>query len=211
MKVAFGLKSHSGWAVLVVVGLDGNDYQVIDRWRIELIEDLDGHKTKQPYHAAEGLNADAARNIIEHSVTSAYNSAVQEIRVAISRSHELGHEVIACAILVPAPMPDWTIDEILSVHLRMHKAEGVLFPDALVKGAQACGLTAITIPEKQLNMYAERSLQRPMDNLMRTIDVLGKTAGAPWGKDQKSAALVAMIGLHQSVAMPTSMVSFSKE
>ena len=93
-------------------------------------------------------------------------------------------------------MPDWSIDEILAVHFRMHKAEGVLFPDALVKGARACGLNVIAIPEKRLNEYAERSLVRPMSTLMKKIETLGKSVGAPWGKDQKSAVLAAMIGLH---------------
>jgi hypothetical protein len=31
-------------------------------------------------------------------------------------------------------MPDWSIDEILAVHFRMHKTEGVLFRDALARG-----------------------------------------------------------------------------
>ena len=38
------------------------------------------------------------------------------------------------------PMPDWSVEEILAVHFRMHKAEGVLFRDALVEAANACGL-----------------------------------------------------------------------
>jgi len=29
-------------------------------------------------------------------------------------------------------MPDWSTDEILAVHVRMHKAEGELFRDVLV-------------------------------------------------------------------------------
>jgi hypothetical protein len=32
--------------------------------------------------------------------------------------------------------------------------------------------------------------------LMKKIEMLGKAVGAPWGKDQKSAALAAMVGLH---------------
>jgi hypothetical protein len=78
----------------------------------------------------------------------------------------------------------------------MHKAEGVLFPDALVQGARACGLNVITIPQKQLSQYAERLLAMPISRLMKTIEMLGKSVGTPWGKDQKSAALAAMLGLH---------------
>jgi hypothetical protein len=60
---------------------------------------------------------------------------------------------MACAVIVADPMPDWSTDEILAVHFRMHKAEGVLFPDALVRGARACGLDVIAIPEKQLKEH----------------------------------------------------------
>jgi hypothetical protein len=35
-----------------------------------------------------------------------------------------------------------------------------------------------------------------MSRLMKTIETLGKSVGTPWGKDQKSAALAAMLGLH---------------
>jgi hypothetical protein len=196
MKVAFGLKAHSGWAVLVVVGLRGTKYQVIDRRRIELVEDQDIYGAKQPYHRAEGLHGDVAKNVVACGVTAAHRGAVRELRTAISRLCDLDHEITACAVLVPDPMPNWSIDEILAVHFRMHKAEGVLFPDALVQGAKACGLNVITIPEKQLSKRAAESLAKPMIGLMKMIDTLGKSMGAPWGKDQKIATLAAMIGLH---------------
>ena len=106
------------------------------------------------------------------------------------------NEIVACAVLVADPMPDWSTDEILAVHFRTHKAEGVLFPDALVRGAGACGLNVVVIPEKRLTEHAERSLAKPLSRLMKQIEALGKSVGAPWGKDQKSAALAAMIGLH---------------
>ena len=93
-------------------------------------------------------------------------------------------------------MPDWTTDEILAVHFRMHKAEGVLFPDSLVQAARECGLNVIAIAEKRLSTHAERAIAMPMSRLMKTIETLGKSVGAPWGKDQKIAALAAMIGLH---------------
>jgi hypothetical protein len=196
MKVAIGLKAHSGWAALVVVGSVGSEFHVIDRRRIELVEDENWASAKQPYHAAEGLHGDTARDVVARGVEAARRSAVREMRAALDRSRELGHEIVACAVLVADPMPDWSTDEILAVHFRMHKAEGVLFPDALVRGARTCGLNAVVIPEKRLSEHAERSLARPLNSVMKTIETLGKSVGAPWGKDQKSAALAAMIGLH---------------
>lgn len=39
MKVAFGVKAHSGWAALVVLGKQGDDLVVVDRRRIELVDE----------------------------------------------------------------------------------------------------------------------------------------------------------------------------
>ena len=71
MKVAIGLKAHSGWGVLVVVGLDDGEYHILDRRRIELIEEKDATWAKQPYHAAEGLEADAASAVITLGIAEA--------------------------------------------------------------------------------------------------------------------------------------------
>jgi hypothetical protein len=196
MQVAFGLKAHSGWAVLVTVGLHRGEFYIVDRQRIELIEDKDTHWAKQPYHAAQGLEVSAARGMVTHGIAAAHSSAMREVQAAVYRSCALGYDIMACAVLVPNPMPNWSTDEILAVHFRMHKAEGMLFADALVQSAKACELNVITIPEKQLGQYGEKLLARPLNNLMKKIEMLGKSVGAPWGKDQKSAALAAMIGLY---------------
>ena len=92
-------------------------------------------------------------------------------------------------------MPDWTVDEILAVHFRMHKAEGVLFRDALAEAAGSCGLKLLRVLEKQLDEQAERALATSVNSLRKTIASLGKSVGPPWGKDQKDAALAAMIAL----------------
>ena len=195
MKVAFGIKAHSGWAALVVLGTRSGELQVVDRCRMELIEKDEASWAKQPYHAAEGLNASDARDLVKRGVETARRIAVREMRTVAKRTREAGHEVAACAVLVVDPMPGWTVDEILAVHFRMHKAEGVLFRDALVRAVTACGLKLVRVPEKQLDEHAERALATSVNSLRRTIVSLGKSVGPPWGKDQKDAALAAMIGL----------------
>jgi hypothetical protein len=97
-------------------------------------------------------------------------------------------------------MPDWSTDDILAVHFRMHKAEGVLFPEALCRAAKTCRLPFDTIPEKRLDKYAEDTLAQPLSKSIETIGNLGKTVGPPWGKDQKSAALAAILALHSRLS-----------
>jgi hypothetical protein len=195
MKAAFGMKAHSGWAALVVLGTRSGEPQVVDRRRMELVEEAEASWAKQPYHAAERLNAADARNLVRRGLVTARRIAVREVRTAVKRTREAGHEVAACAVLVGDPMPDWTVDEILAVHFRMHKAEGVLFRDALAHAVRACGLRLLGIPEKQLDEHAERALATSVYSLRKAIASLGKSIGPPWGKDQKDAALAAMIAL----------------
>src|SRR5262245_4394049 len=195
MKVAFGLKAHSGWAALVVLGGADAYLEIVDRRRLELIEQRDASWAKQPYHAAEMLPARDARAMVQRGIDSARRHAVQQMRDAVTRIERDGHKVAGCAVLMGQPMPDWSVDEILAVHFRMHKAEGVLFRHALARAATECRQRLVEIPEKQLYDHAARTLGAPPSTLTKRIATLGKSIGPPWGKDQKDAALAAMVAL----------------
>ena len=88
-------------------------------------------------------------------------------------------------------MPDWSVEQILAVHFRMHKAEGVLFREALAKAAGENGLNVIRVPEKQLYEFAVPKLGEK--DLEEKIANLGKSIGAPWGRDQKDATVAALL------------------
>lgn len=195
MKLGFGLKAHSGWAALVAIGENDGSLVLATRRRIELIDEP---WAKQPYHFAENMEAAAARDVVRRGIASARKIAVRELRAEIRRERGQGHEVVACAVLVGEPMPEWSVAEILSVHIRMHKAEGVLFRDALVRGAQTCGLRTLAIPEKTLAQYAVNALGSTPAGIAGKLVTLGKLAGPPWGTDQKDAALAAMLVLQRS-------------
>ena len=193
MKVAFGLKAHSGWAALVVIGKDAGEFVVVDRRRINLVDE---GWAKQPYHAAEDLKPVEARLLVKRGIDTAHRIAVRELRVAVKHERRRENEVTACSVLVGNPMPDWSTDEILAVHFRMHQAEGVLFRDALAGAATKCRLKLFTISEKQL---ASRDLFGvSVSDLAKKLPMLGKSIGPPWAKDQKDAALAAMIALQAS-------------
>ncbi len=81
------------------------------------------------------------------------------------------------------------------MHFRMHKAEGVLFREALARAAGACGVRVVEIPEKLLDEHANKMLATPVSSPRKRIETLGKSVGPPWGKDQKDAALAALIAL----------------
>jgi hypothetical protein len=191
-EAAFGLKAHSGWAALVVLGRREGELQVLERSRVTLAE---AGWAKQPYHAAENLPPAEARKLVKRGVDAAKRLALREVRAGVKRTRESGFETRGCGVLVGDPMPPWSVAEILAVHFRMHKAEGVLFRQVLAEAAEAADLRLVAIPEKRLLEYAEAALNTPASTLVEKLAALGKQVGAPWGKDQKDAALAALIAL----------------
>jgi hypothetical protein len=194
MNIAFGLKAHSGWAALVALTQRDGEFFVVDRRRIELVEEL---WAKQPYHAAEQLEPNVARGLVKRGIAAANRIALREMRLAIKREQKRNNQVIGCGVLMTDPMPDWSVDEILAVHFRMHKAEGVLFREALSRAAKATNLSVVEIPDKTITAYATKELRMSADELNKMIAKLGKTCGPPWGKDQKEAALAAAVALRR--------------
>lgn len=166
--------------------------QVIERSRLTLVDE---DCAKQPYHAAEELAPAEAKKLVKRGVDAAKRGGLREVRAAVKRTRQRGLEPRACGVLMGEPMPDWSVAEILAVHFRMHKAEGVLFRQVLADAAEACDLRLIAIPEKRLLEDAEAQLSTPAIALLQQIAELGKQIGAPWGKDQKEAALAALIAL----------------
>jgi hypothetical protein len=199
MKVALGLKAHSGWAALVVIGSTREGLHVVDRRRIELIEDGETW-AKMPYHAAEEGEAAQARDVVKRGTESAHRVAARQMSDIVAQSRKREDDIVGCAVLMPEPMPKWSTEQILAVHFRMHKAEGVLFPDALCRAAEGCELRLVTVPEKQLDAIAEKELDVPMAKVTQLVVTLGKSAGAPWGKDQKTATVAALIALRARIA-----------
>jgi len=195
MRVAFGLKAHSGWAALVVIGDADGELCVVDRRRVGLVEDANRGWAGAPYHAAEEMSPGPARELVERAGVEARFCANRKMRLAVERATQAGHEIVACAVLTPAPMPDWSIEQIRAVHFRMHKAEGVMFPDALARAAGNCGLRLLAVAEKDLAAQVERALAMSIGVAMKKVALLGKSVGPPWGADQKNAALAAMIAL----------------
>ena len=165
---------------------------LVDRRRVELVEEAAG---KAPYHAAEEMDPAAARALVERCVKGAHRRASKEMRAAVERERDRGNHVVGCAVLMGSAMPDWTTEEILAVHFRMHKAEGMLFKTALAEAAGTCGLKLIEVPDKTPAQHASKALGTTAAALTKKVAALGQTAGPPWGKDQKEASMAALIAL----------------
>lgn len=195
MRVAIGLKAHSGWAASVAIGISGKSYKLVDRRRIELVAAEDVDWAKQPYHAAEDLKPNDAEALIQLAINSASRIAAREIQAQIDRITDGGDRLAAFGLLMPSPMPNWSVEEILSVHIRMHKAEGVMYPSVLARAIDESGIELVHILEKTLSEKAATAFGAELDFTLEELAYLGRSAGPPWTKDQKMAALAAAITL----------------
>jgi len=194
MRAALGLKARTGRAVLVALAGGADDPRLIERLQFRLLPE----GAFAPYHAAEGLDPEKARESVKRSIGDAHRLAESGIREAARRIAQAGYDLCGCAVLVGTGMPDWSTDEILAVHVRMHKAEGELFRDVLVAGARACDLQLTTLPDKSALDDASRRLGLTRACLDARLATLGKSAGPPWGKDQKEAAAAALVALKRA-------------
>jgi hypothetical protein len=137
-RAALAFKPRTGRAVLVMLAGDFHEPRVIERSEIPLLPQGEF----APYHAAEELEREAAVTYVRESIARAQHLATSAVRSAAKRCADAGYNLCGCGVLVGAGMPDWTTEQILAVHVRMHKAEGELFRDVLVRGVQTCGITA---------------------------------------------------------------------
>lgn len=178
-RVALGFKARTGRAILVILAAGERGPEVFERSEIALLPEGEF----APYHAAEELEPLAARQHVKRSIAAKCCADAQ-------------HQVCGCGVLVGPGMPDWSTDEILTVHFRMHKAEGELFRDVLVQGARECGIALTTLPQKSALDAAAKLLGATRARLDAELAALGKSAGAPWGAHQKEAAAAALVVLN---------------
>ncbi len=194
-KATLGFKAHSGWAALVAVGGSAESPQIVKRQRVEVVEPANATWAKQPYHAAEGLAPDEAKKLVRRAIESARELACRELDAVVAECRAQRHEIVGCGVLVGTAMPEWSVGEILAVHMRMHQAEGELFRDVWVRASAKCGLPVTRVPERKLWENAEEILGASGDALRKRLGEIGKAVGPPWGKDHKEAALIAWIAL----------------
>ena len=191
---AIGVSSHSGWAALVA--LSGPAKAPALRLRARLVlADPDDSSAKQPFHAAEGMPLPKARTFIGAAIADARRRARKEIGMALRDLKKGGANPARCAVLLASgrPLPD--LESVLASHALIHAAEGDHFRDALAAAAEHHGLEVLRVPRKELASRASGALRIAAEELSARVASLKKSAGPPWGQDQKLAALAAWMCL----------------
>ena len=190
-KAALAFKPRTGRAVMVVLAEDSGGVRVVDRAEVPLLPPGE----MAPYHAAEGLEPEAADRHVKAAIGRAQAMARSAVREAAKRCVAAGHDLRGCAVLIGTGMPEWTTGEILAVHVRMHKAEGEMFRGILVEASRACGMEPTILPDKTALEAAAKKLGVTRARLDAELAALGKAAGPPWRQYEREAAAAALVVL----------------
>lgn len=85
--------------------------------------------------------------------------------------------------------------KILASHPLIHTAEGVFYREALATAAEKCGLEIARIPRRELLDRFARALGTDEDEAREWLTSMGRAVGPPWARDQKDAAMAALVAL----------------
>jgi len=189
---ALGFRTHSGWAVFVVVGGSARSVELLERGRVEMVE---GAAPRQPYHAAENLPFKQAEKLIVDCTSGAKRLAQKQLADVLRQAENREHTVIAAGVLSASgrPLPD--LAAILGSHALIHTAEGEMFRSVLSGACEEQNLPVIRVKERELNATAAAQLGISTEAIQSRLSAMGRLIGPPWRQDEKMAALIAWLAL----------------
>ncbi len=199
--VALGFRAQRGGALMVAVALDGTEPRVVLSTLLPTAEDGD-RLAREPYHVAAEMMAAGGEVPPEAAAAVAEGRRRQDALAAkglagfLQRLRDSGCEPRLAALLVNRA--GW-ITDLLSYSLGAPEhppvAENLAVREAVRSASAACGLNLIEVDEKSLPETAPVSLGLAAADMDRTLAGLGASAGKPWRKEQKLAALAAWVAL----------------
>jgi len=189
MRAAVGMRVHSGWAALVVMGGTSRTPVVLARRRI-VIFDATIPGSKQPFHAAEGMELKKAEAHIARCKSSTRKMSREEFGALITEMRAQGHELMGCGLLLASGRPVGTLPAALASHAMLHTAEGQFYRDALREASEHFAVPVMGVREKELFAIATETLRWSENEIRRRVGEMGKAIGPPWSQDEKLAAVV---------------------
>ena len=185
---ALGFRAHTGWAAAVAVA---RPWDVVERSRIV----YEPEATRFIYHRAAEMGSDEAETLIQLARAQSVERACAEIGAVASTLAERGLSVTAACVPGGNTRLPGSLADILAAHARIHAAEGAFYRDVLADACTQLGLRVMRVPERDLCAIARASLVCSEENLRERLAAQRKKLGAPWGEDQKLAALAAFAAL----------------
>jgi hypothetical protein len=187
---ALGFRVKSGWAAVVMLtGPIGSaalrDNRVID------LSDPRVPETRQPYHATFGqLETDTEKTNRREDIV--HRATKQSVTKLLSDYGRKGYSITRASLVVGSQLDPATI---ANPHIRAHALEGQLFRTALERALNAHSIRTAILLERDAYNKATSQLKRPIDDVQRLIQNLGRSTEGPWRAEQKLAAVAACLAL----------------
>jgi hypothetical protein len=191
---AIGVSVHSGWgAVVAIAGRQGME-EILLRRRV-LIIDSKIAGSAQPYHYVVKKEIRAAETHLARCASESGRLAFEALSRLSTELRERGFILTSATILLSSarPLPD--LEAILASHALIHTAEGEFFRQAFSSAFEKLKIPVTGIRARDLENSAANAFGRSASAIQKRIDGMGRSLGAPWTKDEKTAALAAAIVL----------------
>lgn len=193
-RAAIGVRMHSGWGALVAVSNSAGTVEVIERRRIAVtIPGTPG--AIQPYHFAGNLDLPAAEKFLGNCLAASERLALAAVRDVVDELRGRQYRVVGSAVLLASGRPLPPLSKILASHALTHAAEGEFFRAAFSKACEGLELSVTGFRERDLEECVRTAFGKAATRMLQQISTLGRSLGPPWTRDQKTAALAALIVL----------------
>jgi hypothetical protein len=189
-EYSIGIEDHYAWANLVSVTTSGTNEILLDKRRVEL---LDQQLTASPYHhetlhmplsGAEKLVREV-RASANKRAKSALASLIRELAPAKCRG---------IAIRVP-PLLDLpaTVAEVHGNSRIMNRADGMIYHQALTQAATQLNLRVFYFEPDNVLQLAAQARRKSARDLERQLKAFGTALEPPWRKGQVVACAGAIV------------------
>jgi len=193
-SAAIGVSVHSGWgAVVAIAGSQGVE-EILLRCRVVIIDSKIAG-SPQPYHYLVKKEIHAAETHLARCATESGRLALEALTRISAELRERGFMPKSAAVLLSSarPLPD--LEKILASHALIHTAEGEFFRQAFRSAFEKLKIPVTGIRARDLDESAAKAFGKSASKIQKRIDGMGRSLGAPWTKDEKTAALAAAIVL----------------
>jgi hypothetical protein len=191
---AIGFSVHTGWAASVLVAGPLRTPRIVDRRRIRLA-DSEVTVGAEVYHRAARMRGAAAGKFVREAQKAAARRARGAVEILVE-----SQPLVAAGFLVSAGKLPSDLAVILRSHPLIHTAEGVFYREALATAAEDCGLEVVRIPRRELQERFASALGTDEADAREQLAALGRDIGPPWARDQKDAAMAALVALVDAAA-----------
>lgn len=191
---AIGVSVHSGWGAVVAIAGEQGMEEVLLRRRVVVINSKIAGSV-QPYHYVAKKEIHAAEKHLARCAAESGRLTFESLTRLSTELRERGLMLTSAAILLSSARPLPNLEEILVSHPLIHTAEGEFFRQVFRAAFEKLKISVSGIRTRDLDDCALKAFGKAASATQKRIDGMGRSLGAPWTKDEKTAALAAAIML----------------